>query len=157
MLKIPTKASILLSTIFSVLFFIGCVVGLFFLWNIVDGFIDARYIVGGYEYINSQNRLIIHILSYMVLADVMVADIILFLLLLFVKKDEVFTKKSVALVRGVSWCCICLGLIFVAIGMYFYIAWVVAFAALFLGLCIRVVKNVIEQATEIKQENDLTV
>ena len=157
MLKIPTKASILLSTIFSVLFFIGCVVGLFFLWDIVDGLIDARYIVGGYEYITSQNRLIIHILSYMVLADVMVADIILFLLLLFVKKDEVFTKKSVALVRGVSWCCICLGLIFAAIGMYFYIAWVVAFAALFLGLCIRVVKNVIEQATEIKQENDLTV
>ena len=157
MLKIPTKASILLSTIFSVLFFIGCVVGLFFLWNIVDGFIDARYIVDGYEYITTQNRLIIHILSYAVLADVMVADIILFLLLLFVRKDEVFTQKSVALVRGVSWCCICLGLIFMAIGMYFYIAWAVAFAALFLGICIRVVKNVIEQATEIKQENDLTV
>ena len=94
MLKIPTKASILLSTIFSVLFFMGCVVGLFFLWNIVDGFIDARYIVDGYEYITAQNRLIIHILSYVVLADVMVADIILFLLLLFVRKDEVFTKKT---------------------------------------------------------------
>jgi hypothetical protein len=33
----------------------------------------------------------------------------------------------------------------------------VAFAGIFLGLCVRVVKNVIEEATEIKAENDLTV
>jgi hypothetical protein len=29
--------------------------------------------------------------------------------------------------------------------------------AVFLGICLRVVKNVIEEATEIKAENELTV
>ena len=37
------------------------------------------------------------------------------------------------------------------------IGFVLAFVAILLGLCLRVVKNVIEEATEIKAENDLTV
>jgi hypothetical protein len=36
-------------------------------------------------------------------------------------------------------------------------SYAIAFAALLLGLCLRVVKNVIEEATEIKRENDFTV
>lgn len=157
MLKIPSKASIVISTILSVLFLSGCLIGAFFLPQATNALIDAKYIVNGYEYITPQNRMVIHALSYVVLADVVVADILLFFLLIRVKSGEVFTKKSVALIRGVSWCCIILGLVFAVIGLYFYISFIVAFAALFLGICIRVVKNVIEQATEIKQENDLTV
>ena len=34
---------------------------------------------------------------------------------------------------------------------------VLAFAAVFLGICLRVVKNVLEEGAEIKSENDLTV
>ncbi|MBR5012032.1 MAG: DUF2975 domain-containing protein [Clostridia bacterium] len=157
MLKIPTKASIFISTILAALFLLGCLIGAFFLPQVTNGLIDARYIVNGYEYITAQNRIVIHVLAYAALADVVAADIFLFFLLVRVKSGEVFTKKSVALIRGVSWCCIILGLIFAALGIYFYISFIVAFAAIFLGLCIRVVKNVIEQATEIKQENDLTV
>lgn len=68
-----------------------------------------------------------------------------------------FTPASVALIRGVSWCCFLLCLVFGVLGKYFLLAYVVALAAVFLGLCLRVVKNVIEEATEIKMENDLTV
>ena len=50
-----------------------------------------------------------------------------------------------------------IGVLFVVLGYYFKLAVVVAVAAIFLGLCLRVVKNVIEKATEIKAENDLTV
>ena len=42
-------------------------------------------------------------------------------------------------------------------GYMFYVVFAVAAAMLFLGLCVRVVKNVVEEATEIKSENDLTV
>ena len=157
MLKIPTKASIIISTGLSALFLLGCLIGAFFLPQVINGLIDAKYIVNGYEYITAQNRTVIHALSYAVLTDVMVADVLLFFLLIRVKLGEVFTRKSVALIRGVSWCCIILGLIFAVLGIYFYVSFIIAFAAIFLGLCIRVVKNVIEQATEIKQENDLTV
>ena len=48
-------------------------------------------------------------------------------------------------------------MIFALLGYIFYIAYVIAVAVLFLGLCLRVVKNVIEEATELKNENDLTV
>ena len=40
---------------------------------------------------------------------------------------------------------------------YYLVALVLAFTAALLGLCLRVVKNVIEEATAIKSENDLTV
>jgi hypothetical protein len=33
----------------------------------------------------------------------------------------------------------------------------VSFLALFLGLCLRVAKNVIAEATEIKNDHDLTI
>ena len=49
------------------------------------------------------------------------------------------------------------GVTFAAIGLYFFIGFVVSGLAFFLGLCLRVVKNVIEEATDIKSENDLTV
>ena len=81
----------------------------------------------------------------------------MFLLLLRVRAGNVFTMKSVALIRGVSWCCMLLGLIFGLLGIYFQLAFIVAFAGIFLGICLRVTKNVIEQATIIKSENDLTV
>lgn len=69
----------------------------------------------------------------------------------------VFTALSVSYIRVISWCAIICGLLFVALGRYFSIALVVAAAGIFAGLCVLVVKNVIEEAVEIKAENDLTV
>ena len=56
-----------------------------------------------------------------------------------------------------SWCCFLLCLLFGILGIFFLLSFAVAFIAVFLGLCLRVVKNVIEEATQIKDENDLTV
>jgi hypothetical protein len=47
--------------------------------------------------------------------------------------------------------------LFALLGWYFRLALAVGFVAVFVGLCLRVVKNVIEEATLIKSENDLTV
>ncbi|MBO7737139.1 MAG: DUF2975 domain-containing protein, partial [Clostridia bacterium] len=78
-------------------------------------------------------------------------------LLLRVRKGLVFTPKSVSYIRFISWMCVLLAAI-VLVAQYFHAAaFIIALAMSVLGLSLRVVKNVIEAATEIKNENDLTV
>lgn len=95
--------------------------------------------------------------GYAVLVLAMFAAVLLFRLLLLVRAGEVFTAPAVALIRGVSWCAIGVSAVFLAMTWYYLLALVLAFTAVLLGLCLRVVKNVIEEATAIKSENDLTV
>lgn len=81
----------------------------------------------------------------------------MFRLLRLVQKGQVFTAVSISSLRGISWCCVFAGLLFVLLGWYFPLSLAVGFVAVFVGLCLRVMKNVIEEATVIKSENDLTV
>jgi len=157
MLKIPKRLSVNISIVISVLLFFICIAGAVFLPKITGTLIDTRDLIGAREEINMSGKVIVHGLAYLALAIIMLADGLSFALLLRVRKGEVFTAKSVALIRGVSWCCYLLCAAFCGLGIYFQLAFIVAFAALFLGTCLRVVKNVIEEATEIKSENDLTV
>ena len=95
--------------------------------------------------------------GYAILLLSLLAAILLFRLLLLVRAGEVFTAPAVALIRGVSWCAIGISAVFLLMTWYYLLALVLAFTAVLLGLCLRVVKNVIEEATAIKSENDLTV
>lgn len=69
----------------------------------------------------------------------------------------VFTEISVSIIRFVSWCCLILAAIILFAQVFHPTAFIFALAVAFLGICLRVVKNVIEAATAIKNENDLTV
>lgn len=95
--------------------------------------------------------------GYLTLVFSALADGLLFRLLLLVARGEVFTPPAVGCIRGVSWCCFAVSLLFAVLSRFFLMAWVICWAAVLLGLCLRVVKNVIEEATTIKAENDLTV
>ena len=157
MFKISTKLSTRISIILAVIFLVGCTVGLFILPTLTNMLINVDDNIGNRDAITTAGRVFVHVLAYAALLDMILADIMLLFLLMRVKNSLVFTDLSVALVRGVSWCCMLLGLIFGLIGIYFQLAFIVAFAGIFLGICLRVTKNVIEQATVIKSENDLTV
>lgn len=157
MFKISNKLSTRISIILAVIFLIGCIITAFFLPRITNVLINVDDGIGNRDEITEIGRIFVHILAYAVLLDVILADIMLLYLLMRVKNSLVFTEISVALIRGVSWCCMLLGLIFGLLGIYFQLAFIVAFAGIFLGICLRVTKNVIEQATIIKSENDLTV
>ena len=74
-----------------------------------------------------------------------------------VRSELVFTQKTVSLIRYLSWGCMFIAVACLAVVYYFHMAYILTLAAGFLGLCLRVVKNVLETATEIKNENDLTV
>ena len=87
----------------------------------------------------------------------MLADALVFCLVLLVRRGEVFTDRAVGLLRCISWCCLGLCIPFGFLGIYFQLSWLVCLLAVFLGICLRVCKNAFEEATHIKQENDLTV
>ena len=100
--------------------------------------------------------------AYLSVAVVFIADILLILLLQNINKHIVFIPSNVAFLRGISWCCflecfIMLIFSFVFPFPYSPITAVIGFIAIFLGIVLRVVKNVIEEASVIKEENDFTI
>lgn len=157
MLKVPSKISIILSMSLSVIFMATCILGAFIMPSLCRILIDMRFGPYFQNGISATDTIVIITLSYMLLAVFMLADSLLFALLIRVKGGKVFTQASVSLIRGVSWCCFLLCGVCIGLGLYFNLSFLVAFLAVFLGICLRVVKNVIEQATIIKNENDLTV
>ena len=74
-----------------------------------------------------------------------------------IKSGEIFTKKNSSLLRRISWCCFCVAII-TLIGGFFYMPFIfIALAGGFVGLMLRVLKNVMQSATELREENDLTI
>lgn len=97
------------------------------------------------------------ILLYCCCIPALVALVCLDRLLAHIKKEEVFTLKNVTLLRIISWSCFAVAIILLFATYYYMFFVVVAIVAAFVGLVLRVVKNVIEQAAIIKIENDFTI
>ena len=74
-----------------------------------------------------------------------------------IKSEIVFDKDNVRLLRIISWCCAFAAIIFLVSGVYYAPCFLVAVAAAFMMLIVRVVKNVFQQAIEMKSELDLTI
>lgn len=74
-----------------------------------------------------------------------------------IRRGEVFTAKNVTMLRIISYCCFAASVIFVYFSFIRPFAWLIVAAAAFFGLILRVIKNVFEQAIEIKEENDFTI
>ena len=157
MLKISTKASVNLSLVISGAFFLVLAGVGVFLPPVVKALLKFPGEITSRVETTQTDFVLVLTAAYLLLALALLANLLLFTLLLQVKNEKVFSAKSVGLIRGISWCSIGVGVIFALLTYYFTLSAVIAFAALFLGLCVRVVKNVIEKATEIKAENDLTV
>ena len=65
--------------------------------------------------------------------------------------------SNVKLLRILSYCCFSVTLIFIYFSIYTPVSLAIALAAAFMGLILRVLKNVFSQAVELREENDLTV
>ncbi len=81
----------------------------------------------------------------------------LFYLLRRIESDQVFIAKNVECLRRISWSCFAGAGVAFASGFY-YLSWLFVFvAAAFMGLIVRVVKNVVAQAVALKDEADYTI
>lgn len=150
--KISKSASLSVSIVLTVVFFLVLTAAAI----VFPGFLK---LIGNAALrpIEPRDRVLILAAGYLVLALAMLADWLLLRLLLRVRAGEVFTARSVALIRGVSWCAFAIALCFLLMSWYYLVSLVLSFTAALLGVSLRVVKNVIEEATAIKAENDLTV
>ena len=74
-----------------------------------------------------------------------------------IHKGEFFSEANIFSLRLISWCSFCVAIVTLLAGLFYLSFLLVAVAFAFIGLIVRVVKNVFEQALAIKEENDLTV
>lgn len=78
-------------------------------------------------------------------------------LLFNIKNERIFITQNVKYLRTVSWCCFAIATI-TFIGGFFYMPFMfIAAAGGFAGVLLRVFKNVMQSAVELREENDLTI
>lgn len=143
------RASLTLSLVLSILFFVGLIACAFVLPTYVDALENRGDSFIQYDMVEG--------IGYGVLLLAAVADVLLLRLLWQVRRGNVFTATNVALLRGLSWCCLLAGALFLWLGVFFLVSFAVAFVAVLVGLCLRVVKNAFAEAILLKEENDYTV
>jgi len=81
----------------------------------------------------------------------------LYILLHRISKGHVFIKENTTCLRYISWCCFA-GAVICLVSVYYYLPWfAIAIAAAFVGLIVRVVKNVISKAVSLQDDSDLTI
>lgn len=72
-------------------------------------------------------------------------------------KQKVFVSENAACFRLISWCCFGVAVIWLVLTFWRFLAFFVAFMAAFAGLLLRVMKNMLETAVELREENDFTI
>ena len=78
-------------------------------------------------------------------------------LLFNIKGEKIFIMQNVRYLRRIAWSCFAVALITLVGGFYYLPFLFIAVAAGFMGLMLRVVKNVMQSAAELKAENELTI
>jgi len=74
-----------------------------------------------------------------------------------IEAEQVFTRENVELLRRISWTCF-IGAGIALVSVFYYFPWMfLAVAAAFMGLIVRVVKNVVAQAVALQDEVDSTI
>ncbi len=150
MFKISKKASTILSEILTGILLMILIAGVFFLPSVLRFFTEVFEKPA--EYFSPTL-----VILYTALLPAFAAVGALYFLLKNVRDGRIFTTQSVKYLRILSYCCMAECLIFFALGFYYVMVFLLSFAALFMGVVLHVVKNVIEEAAEIKEENDFTV
>ncbi|MGL5513243.1 MAG: DUF2975 domain-containing protein [Sporomusa sp.] len=94
---------------------------------------------------------------YALLVPALIALICLYCLLANIGGGKIFVRSNVRYLRWISWACYVAAFISIISVCYYRPYIVLAGAAGFMGLILRVVKNVFEEAVYIKEENDYTI
>lgn len=78
-------------------------------------------------------------------------------LLIRIYRGTPFMKENVLALRIISWCCFLVAIIAFVGGFFYTPIFFVTIAAGFVGLMLRIVKNVMQTAVEMREEQDLTI
>ncbi|WP_295092337.1 DUF2975 domain-containing protein [uncultured Ruminococcus sp.] len=72
-------------------------------------------------------------------------------------RNRIFVAQNVTCLRLISWCCFGVALVFLVLAWFRSLGLLVAFAAAFFGLILRVLKNVFARAVTLQEEADYTI
>ena len=72
-------------------------------------------------------------------------------------KEQVFIERNTQCIRAISWCCFLVGLTLLFFGLWRFAIMFMSFFAFFMGVIMRVLKNVFEKAVELQSESDFTI
>ena len=78
-------------------------------------------------------------------------------LLLNIRADKIFIKRNVDYLRYLSWLCFGLVPLMLVGSVFFPVLLLISVIVGFIGLLVRVVKNIMAAACDLKDENDLTI
>ncbi len=138
----------------------NCVIIFMILLAIMDvcGFWFAPYFIIRTRSMQfSDNKTLLFIIIYCLSVFGWILLISLYKLLRNMKRGIVFDRMNVKELRYTSWCCFGACVISLPSTAYYLPFVVIAIAAGFMGLIVRIVKNTFEQAIAMKEELDFTV
>lgn len=143
--------SIILSKVCIWVFGLAMIICMIALPSVIGGIVRRR----GMELILGQIYFLISF--YSLLIPAVIALVCLYRLLSNIGKEDIFVKSNVQYLRWISWSCYLAAFISL-ISMSYYLPYFFLVAATgFMGLILRVVKNVFAEAVFLKQENDYTI
>lgn len=132
----------------------------FFMVLLAAGTLLARQVVTYYLWITGGRAVFLDRICIPFYCCVIPAAVLLLSLdrlLVGISRGEVFTARNIALLRRCSWCCMVVAAVCLVstFGLFYFL--LVAVAAAFMGLILRIIKNVFQQALALKEENDYTI
>ena len=86
--------------------------------------------------------------------------VILFVLSKLIKNigsEKVFIDENVKLLKILSYCCFAIAVVTLIFARFRILVFVITFAAAFIGLILRVIKNCFTEAIRLREENDFTI
>ena len=86
--------------------------------------------------------------------------VILFVLNKLIKNigsEKVFIDENVKLLKILSYCCFAIAVVTLIFARFRILVFVITFAAAFIGLILRVIKNCFTEAIRLREENDFTL
>ncbi len=100
---------------------------------------------------------VLGICLYLSLLAGIAALCILLKMLSNIAKQKMFVEENARCLRLVSWCCFFLAAIWLFLGWFRFIALCVGIIAAFAGLVVRVMRNLLETAIAMREEQDYTI
>lgn len=144
--------SIKLSTIFT-----KVIIGLVIILACALPFIVKKTSLAEMFMLNTSELSKVLVIIYICCAIALVALYSLNKLLSNISREIVFVKQNVDILRRISWCCFIVALVLLPGSLFSLVFFMLSVMAGFVGLILRVVKNVFEAAVRLKDENDYTI
>lgn len=157
MFRITRKWSVYLSMFLACAALVGLIVLAFFMPGFAEYLISLPDYSGVRDGLPAYAHALILTACYVILAIALCGVGLVLYLLILVRAGKVFTSRAVGTVRAISWLLFAAAAAFGATAFFFEMLLAFAFVCLLVGLIARVIKNVLEEAVHLKNDNDLTI